>query len=627
MILYGSNKQMLAISQELLDFLGFESIDELKEKIDDIANLFVNKPGYIYNFKNFSWIDYIVFNQVKKPRAILNLDDNEIEVELQVSILASIDKDSSYYLVSISPLSSLSSDTVSDRYLEIENMPKVMENKDENPTITEENFLEDLIDQKPSHIHITDKSEQSEDMDTTKIFDKENLYNDNSSDEQALNINFDDIIHKEEPLSELEKTKSSEQSTYDNDEYFNLYFDKENEVENIITDSKIEKSDSDKIYDLHKVSNELGLDESLIKELLDEFISQAYEQKPKIEKAFEDKDSETIHSLVHKIKGAAANLRIEKANEILASTTGENDLEKLKEILKNFYDFIEIFKEHIYQDGSGSAPEKEEDTLPESHIETEERQTKDFNEQKIDSDNDLPSIKENPKEETAKDILFTPYEPKTASKELGIPENVIIEFVKEYIKQNKEHIKKLFKLLENRDIKGIKNICHKLKGSAANLRINNIVELLDKILYTTDYEDFEKTKKYIQQCFEYLEYLENEYGSIDNKLDNLDNIVKDTNEKIGDISKEQIKKVAAEIGLEVDVYNIFLKEFLETIQTVLDKNDKEELKKEAKKLKSMADNLRLEELAKLLSKIETDDYHEKELENLINTIKNFEYNI
>ncbi len=58
MILYGKNCDFIGIGKEELSFLGFENIDQFKEVCSDVADLFVNKPGFIYKFKNFSWIEY-----------------------------------------------------------------------------------------------------------------------------------------------------------------------------------------------------------------------------------------------------------------------------------------------------------------------------------------------------------------------------------------------------------------------------------------------------------------------------------------------------------------------------------------------------------------------------------------
>jgi len=97
LILYNSKKEMVAVSSEIIDFLGFDSIEEMNEKIQDIADLFVNKPGFIYNFKNFSWIDYIIFNHLKSPKVILKTLTSEIETEILITELIDINEKSKYY--------------------------------------------------------------------------------------------------------------------------------------------------------------------------------------------------------------------------------------------------------------------------------------------------------------------------------------------------------------------------------------------------------------------------------------------------------------------------------------------------------------------------------------------------
>lgn len=59
MILYDKECHLLGISKSILDFLGYEDIEEFKTYTNDVADLFQNRPGYIHRFKNFSWINYI----------------------------------------------------------------------------------------------------------------------------------------------------------------------------------------------------------------------------------------------------------------------------------------------------------------------------------------------------------------------------------------------------------------------------------------------------------------------------------------------------------------------------------------------------------------------------------------
>ena len=66
-------------------FLGYEDIDEFKTYNNDVADLFVNKLGYVYKFQNFSWIDYILYSGAPSKNAIVKKKKCK-EVEVGVSV-------------------------------------------------------------------------------------------------------------------------------------------------------------------------------------------------------------------------------------------------------------------------------------------------------------------------------------------------------------------------------------------------------------------------------------------------------------------------------------------------------------------------------------------------------------
>ena len=55
---------------------------------NDLADLFVNRPGYIFKFKNFSWIDYALHSGAPKKSVIIKLKTgNEVEVAIKIKEL------------------------------------------------------------------------------------------------------------------------------------------------------------------------------------------------------------------------------------------------------------------------------------------------------------------------------------------------------------------------------------------------------------------------------------------------------------------------------------------------------------------------------------------------------------
>jgi len=99
-VLYDANKRLIAINEQTLETLGYSNLEEFKKEIYDISQLFIKRAGYIYEFKNFHWIDYVLTNSTITHRAILKKKDGgEFETFVKVNQLSGITRDTFYYLV------------------------------------------------------------------------------------------------------------------------------------------------------------------------------------------------------------------------------------------------------------------------------------------------------------------------------------------------------------------------------------------------------------------------------------------------------------------------------------------------------------------------------------------------
>ena len=102
---------------------------------------------------------------------------------------------------------------------------------------------------------------------------------------------------------------------------------------------------------------------------------------------------------------------------------------------------------------------------------------------------DIPDInvhevqKEKPKDEFADYV----YDPNVACKELGLPLDLIEEFVQDFISQAFEFKEKLYTALQDGDMDNLKSLSHKLKGVAANLHIENAFQTLTIINTSNDH--------------------------------------------------------------------------------------------------------------------------------------------
>jgi ribosomal protein L24 len=99
----------------------------------------------------------------------------------------------------------------------------------------------------------------------------------------------------------------------------------------------------------------------------------------------------------------------------------------------------------------------------------------------------VPKAAQKPAEETQPHENEYIFDPQVASKELGLPVDLIEEFIQDFIVQAKEFKDELYASLHELDISNVKILSHKLKGVAANLRVADALEVLTVINTTTDF--------------------------------------------------------------------------------------------------------------------------------------------
>jgi HPt (histidine-containing phosphotransfer) domain-containing protein len=79
------------------------------------------------------------------------------------------------------------------------------------------------------------------------------------------------------------------------------------------------------------------------------------------------------------------------------------------------------------------------------------------------------------------------FDPHVASKELGLPVDLIEEFIQDFIAQAKEFKDELYTSLHELNISNVKILSHKLKGVAANLRVADALETLTLVNTSSDF--------------------------------------------------------------------------------------------------------------------------------------------
>jgi len=85
LILYDRNGLFLGMGNQELYLLGYEDIEEFRNYHNDFADLFVNKPGFIFKFTNFSWIEYALHSGTPNKHVLIRTKNGK-EVESSLNI-------------------------------------------------------------------------------------------------------------------------------------------------------------------------------------------------------------------------------------------------------------------------------------------------------------------------------------------------------------------------------------------------------------------------------------------------------------------------------------------------------------------------------------------------------------
>jgi len=324
MILYSKNKKVLGLSLNELHILGFNSLEELNNY--GLEKLFFQKRGFVFDFNNIFWPEFVI-NEVKQSFVILKNDKEQGEIfELRVGKFYLINE--VVYSIELENLSFLNNGIILD-----------INQKDEESLKNKISILNEIEEikndiEEPVHINIIYSSKDD-------LVEKEK--------------EFFSIANKSELEKELEKIASASSFSEEKEKENNISFTEELEEHK----NKIYKKeifvDCPK-FDINKSSLELRLPVSIIKEFLEEFLIQMKEELPLIKIANETKNVEKLELVIHKLKGAATNLRIDGISKVLINfnnflqTYEQNKVEEyigeLEYCYNNLFEFNENYEEN-----------------------------------------------------------------------------------------------------------------------------------------------------------------------------------------------------------------------------------------------------------------------------------------
>ena len=530
MLIYNHQKEFLGIDKHDLNALGFFDLASLKAEVSDFADLFVKTPGYIHNFKHVHWIDFITCAESsEKPKAIINVNSKSFKCTLDIKITFLVDHPSSeaylIYLTNLHPLS--------------EEESKIISADLSNKTLQKPVEAHHEVQQEPLETApLAMIDDDIDDFTATPI--QENITLD---DDFKLDVSFDDtdaMMQEKKPTIALEETIPTHKLDLDIPKEIVPEIEEEKEEEY----EEEEEEDDNYIYDPQVASSELGLPLDLIEEFIQDFILQAKEFKEDLYTALENNDLDNVKTLSHKLKGVAANLRIENAFETLSTINTASDTNVIKANIHKFYRIVaklageevpkktkpkvevKVEKENIapkeemiaiddtpeiQQDDKleinldiDDTPEVQQDDKLEINLDMDEEEVAQILDDKLSIDLDIPKEIPNLSQETVTQAHDVSYSKKAVANEIGIDLISFNELFQEYQEESHNIFINMETALENGDITIYDTELEKFRNMTENMRIHECDEIVEHLTMTHDKDEVARSIQMLRDIIQQI---------------------------------------------------------------------------------------------------------------------------
>ena len=495
MLIYNFQKEFLGIDAKDLQELGYHDLSSLRSEVTDFADLFVKTPGYIHNFQHVHWIDFIdCADDGEIQKVIINANGKNFTANLLISYAYLSDNPiEKAYLIHLNNLRVLSDGEVERIHDDILQKPTPTHHKPiVEPTYhTQESVheTEPILTPEIEEVQVQDilpPEDESKDMDEfiPQI-------------QESVQENAQELLDVEVPAVE---------DIYDTSDV-KLDIDLEEEpLESVTPPSKVhkkEKFDNGYIYNPEVASKELGLPLDLIEEFIQDFIAQAGDFKPELYASLNDGDIDNVKTLSHKLKGVAANLRIEDAFEVLALINTTPDISVIQSNLDLFYKIIAKLAGEEIDEVVTVEPEQvqEKNQVHEEKKEEFSLEFKDDVDDVIEAPIEIQEEEEEEKEETKEEELSLtfkdePQEPieinyskEKVANEIGLDIESFKELFNDYIYETNILIKEMQDASKNNNFDLVNFEVMKLKGMSENMRINSFNSELEALTRSTNQEE------------------------------------------------------------------------------------------------------------------------------------------
>jgi len=507
MLIYNYKKEFLGIDESDLEALGLSTLADLRAESADFADLFVRTPGCIHNFKHVHWIDYVLDKDGAEAKVIIHVKNKNYSANLNINTAYLVDSPSekafSIILLNIKALSSSQTDKL---LTDINN--KVVPTPADGPTelftipssSTESIIEEDDVELSTTTEYDPYESPIEEPLTVDDIYETEVEVEDLTADDAPVDEEIESIKYQEEDNQEEEIEIFEEVKD-------NIPSVEEEEIEEEILEesNEIEVDEfATYVYNPEVASEELGLPIDLIEEFIQDFITQALSFKDELYQSIEDEKLDNIKIQSHKLKGVAANLRIEDALDALTKANTSTNYEEIKLNIDRLYLMIDKLSSKT------SEINLAKDVSVEDIIDNDDELVLSFKEDNIEfeiSDDDVPdtitvaeladddflatdiSDEDIQDTKTTQDELLDlalEYDKEIIANDIGIDLESFNELFDDYIRESKELAQTITQSADNNDLKICKNLAIKIKGMSENMRVNKLNSNLDDIINATD---------------------------------------------------------------------------------------------------------------------------------------------
>jgi len=498
-LLYNHKQEFIGINDEGLRILNYSSLDELLSVCSDVADLFSDEPGYIHNFKNFGWINFLLHADSDASNAIVNGNGRAFSCKLTVNKIYLRENPSQHgFTVEMSQIRTLSGTEFKPRTPTENNATK--ENIPYHPLNANNNIISH-----PPHLEVSTPTVL--DVPTATLYPssqpKETIHLPLATEDHHPPVlkKRDDI-----PVKIVETTPPIPVAV----PRPSRYTPAEKEY---LSHHKVAK---EYVFDPHVAASELGLPVDLIEEFIGDFIQQSFEFKEGLFEAISKSDFNNLHILSHKLKGVAANLRIEDALEVLTIINTSVELVEVEANLKYYYEVIaklsgeplseESEEEMIVPVITPAVQKTPSSTPPKDTDEVYQFALRDYHEE--------PTVPQKIEESYQKEFFDTNigtierpvlhYNSRQASEELGMEESFFNELLLDYKNDAHTISNEIAQAIVAFDSNVWRKSAAKLHGISENLRLIEISEELVRLSQTNDAQE---AKKAASRLNSYLDQL------------------------------------------------------------------------------------------------------------------------